>query len=219
MDERVATCQDLLNMINGDKKHSVQFITGDERCCFAYGHETKRQSYEWFGEHSALQKKLPFQKSRAKTMLIVFFDSQGNVHKQFVQEGCTVNAQYYKVVFDRTIWRILPARPALYFTRDSCLPHHTPPPISQHELESFWLKNKPQQCTTPPTGQMSLPLLPVPECAVQPEWCNIWYSRRDSESRDQQLNKIPSEEISNAMKKLEIYANRCITFNWSYFNK
>ena len=25
-----------------------------------------------------------------KTMLIVFFDSQGIVHKEFVQEGCTV---------------------------------------------------------------------------------------------------------------------------------
>jgi len=26
------------------------------------------------------------------------FDSQGIVHKEFVQEGCTVNAEYYKGV-------------------------------------------------------------------------------------------------------------------------
>jgi len=32
-----------------------------------------------------------------------------------------------------------------------------------------------------------------------------------------QLNKIPAEEFSNAMKKLETRANLCITSNGSYF--
>ena len=41
-----------------------------------------------------------------KTMLIVFFDSQGIVHKDFVQEGCTVNAEYYKGVLDHLISHI-----------------------------------------------------------------------------------------------------------------
>ena len=67
---------------------------------------TKRQRSEWVGEHSARPKKLRFQKSRVKTMLIVFFDSQGIVQKEFVQEGCTVNAEYYKGVLDRLILRI-----------------------------------------------------------------------------------------------------------------
>jgi hypothetical protein len=50
--------------------------------------------------------------------MIVFFDSQGIVHKEFVQEGCTVNSQYYKGVLDRLISRIRPVRPALYLTHD-----------------------------------------------------------------------------------------------------
>jgi len=32
-----------------------------------------------------------------------------------------------------------------------------------------------------------------------------------------QLNKIPAEEFSNAMKNLETRANLCITSNGSYF--
>ena len=63
-DERAAACQDLLNMINGDKNFMDKVITGDESWCFAYDPETKPQSSR-------------FQKSKVKTMLIVFFDSQG----------------------------------------------------------------------------------------------------------------------------------------------
>jgi len=32
-----------------------------------------------------------------------------------------------------------------------------------------------------------------------------------------QLNKIPAEDLSNSMKKLETSANLCITSNGSYF--
>jgi len=71
MDERVVACQDLLNMINGDKNFLDKVITDDESWCFAYDPETKRQSSEWVGELSPRPKKLHFQKSKVKTMLIV----------------------------------------------------------------------------------------------------------------------------------------------------
>ena len=92
MDDRVVACRDLLDMIDNDDNFLDKIITGDESWCFAYDPETKRQSSEWVGEHSPPPRKLRFQKSRVKTMLIVFFDSQGVVHKEFLEEGCTVNA-------------------------------------------------------------------------------------------------------------------------------
>jgi len=58
--------------------------TGDESWCFAYDPETKRQSAQWVGENSPRPKKLRFQKSKIKTTLIVFFDSQGIIHNEFV---------------------------------------------------------------------------------------------------------------------------------------
>jgi len=40
MDERVAACQDLLNVINGDNNFLDKVITSDESWCFAYDPET-----------------------------------------------------------------------------------------------------------------------------------------------------------------------------------
>jgi hypothetical protein len=34
-------------------------------------------------------------KSKAKSMLVIFFDIKGIVHKQFVQAGQAVNSAYY----------------------------------------------------------------------------------------------------------------------------
>jgi len=76
MDERVATCEDLLNMINGDKKFLEKVITGDESWCFTYVPEKTRQSSEWVDEHSPRPKKLLFQKSRVKKMLIGFLTAK-----------------------------------------------------------------------------------------------------------------------------------------------
>ena len=73
-----------------------KIITGNETWCFAHDPETKQQSSEWVGETSARPKKLKFQRSRIKTMLIIFFDSQGVMHKDFVPERKTGNAEFLK---------------------------------------------------------------------------------------------------------------------------
>jgi hypothetical protein len=47
-------------------------------------------------------------------MLIVFFDSQGVVHKEYIPEGKTVNAESYKGVIVRFLKRIQRVRPAAF---------------------------------------------------------------------------------------------------------
>jgi len=59
-----------------------KFIAGDGTWCNAYDPETKWLSSEWVGE--TYPKKLKFQRSHIKTMLIIFFDSHVLVHKEFV---------------------------------------------------------------------------------------------------------------------------------------
>jgi hypothetical protein len=95
-----------------------KIITGGETWCFAYDSETMRQSSEWVGETSPRPKKPKFQRSRVKTMLIIFFDSQGIVHKEFVPEGKAVNAEFYKGVMDRLLKRIQQVRPAVSCSQD-----------------------------------------------------------------------------------------------------
>jgi hypothetical protein len=60
-------------------------------------------------------------------MLINFFDSQGVVHKEFVPQGKTVNADFYKEVMDRLLKPIQRVRPAAFCSRDFFLLHDNAP--------------------------------------------------------------------------------------------
>ena len=60
-------------MANADKIFFFnKIIMEDETWCFAYDPETKQQSSEWVGETSPRLKKMKFQRSHIKTMLIIF---------------------------------------------------------------------------------------------------------------------------------------------------
>ena len=91
-----------------------KIIKVDESWGFAYDSETKRQSSEWFGETSTRSKKLNFQRSRMKTKLVIFFDSQGVVHKEFIPEGKTVNVEFCKGEMDRHLKSIQRVRLAAF---------------------------------------------------------------------------------------------------------
>jgi hypothetical protein len=73
MEDRVTSCQDIIAMADADKNFFNKIIMGDDSWCFAYDPETKQQSSEWVGETSPQPKKLKFQRSGIKTMLIFFF--------------------------------------------------------------------------------------------------------------------------------------------------
>jgi hypothetical protein len=105
-------------MANAHKHFFNKIIMGDETWCFAYDPETKRQSFEWVGRTAPQPKKLKFQRSHIKTTLLILFDSQGIVHKEFVQEGKTVNAQFYKGVMDFLLKCIQRVCPATFRSRD-----------------------------------------------------------------------------------------------------
>ena len=84
--DRVTSCQDIITMADAEKFFFNKIITGDETSCFAYNPGKKRQNSELVGETSPRPKKLKFQSSLIKNMLIILFDSKGLVHKEFVPE-------------------------------------------------------------------------------------------------------------------------------------
>jgi len=75
-------------------------------------------------------KKLKFQRSRIKTMLITIFDSQGIVHKESVHEGKTANAEIYEGVMVRLLKCIQQVHPAAFCSRDFFLLHDSTCPQS-----------------------------------------------------------------------------------------
>jgi len=105
-DLKIAACRDLSATADSDPDFFKKIVTGDKTWCFAYDPTTKRQSAAWVGEPSPRPKKLRFQKSRVKTMLVIFFNWKGLNHKEFVPEGETFNAVYYKGIMERLLNRI-----------------------------------------------------------------------------------------------------------------
>jgi len=57
-------------------------------------------------------------------MFVIFFDWQGVIHKEFVPEGETINAVYYKGVIERLLNRIRRVRPGMCESGDWFLLHH-----------------------------------------------------------------------------------------------
>ncbi len=130
-EDRITSYRDFLQTPENDLEFLNKIITGDESWCFAYDPESKCQSVTWVGPWTPKGKKLCFKKSRVKTILVAFFNSQGLIHKEFVPTGQTVNANFYKDVLDRLIKRINRVHPDLsmsgnwFLQLDNTLAHNT----------------------------------------------------------------------------------------------
>jgi hypothetical protein len=91
-DRRIAASQDLIATADSDPGFFKKIVTGNEKWHYAYNPTTKRQSTAWVGETSPRPKKLRLKKSHVKTMLVVFFDWQGVIHKCSVLQKCNGKA-------------------------------------------------------------------------------------------------------------------------------
>jgi hypothetical protein len=84
-----------------------------------YDPTAKRQSVVWVSAKKPKPSKVPMEKSRVKTTLIVFFDAQGVIHREFVPEGQTENGQFYLRVMERLLKRIRRVRPEFHNSKGS----------------------------------------------------------------------------------------------------
>ena len=103
---RLEICQDMLGRLEIEPNFLYKVITGDESCVFDYDPENKRQREERHTKSSPRPKKALMSRSRVNTMIIIFFDSRGIVHKEFVPPGRTFNHAFYKDVLGRLRKRV-----------------------------------------------------------------------------------------------------------------
>ena len=82
-------------------------------------------------------KKSRLQKYKVKTLLIVFFDNKGIIHKKFVPASETINAAFYQAVFNQLLQRIRRIRPEFHSTRKCILHHDNAPAHSAIRVRQF----------------------------------------------------------------------------------
>ena len=86
-------------------------------------------------------------------MLIIFFNSQGVVHKEFMPEVKIVNAEFYEGVMDGPLKCIQQVCPAAFRSQDSSLLHDNVP-AHKAVFPNFLTKKVLQSFITPATLQM-----------------------------------------------------------------
>ena len=123
-DWRIAACWDLIATADSDPDFFKKIVTGDETWCFAYNATTKHQSAAWVGETSPQLKKNVISEVSCVDHVGDFFYWQGVIHKEFVPEGATINAVYYKGVMEKLLNRIRHVRPGMCESGDWLLLHN-----------------------------------------------------------------------------------------------
>ena len=148
-----------------------------------------------------------------------FFDSQGVVNKEFVPEGKTVNAEFYKGVMDRLLKRIQRVRPTAYYSRDFALLHDNAP---AHKAAIVCQFLTPQNVTTlyPP---LYSPDLSPSDYFLFLKWkmrlkgLNFASVADIQEAVTDELKKVQKEEFSTALQKLNDRGKAYIYANGVYF--
>ena len=154
-------CADLLQEAQNDATFVNSIIAEDESWCFQYDLQTKRQSAEWRSTGTPPSKKVRWQPSTTKTMIIVFFDARGIVHHEFVRQGQTVNEEVYISV----LWRMHEAlrSPDLWASGQWTLLHDNARPHTALSVSRFLTKH-------------NVTVLPHPPCSPDRSPCDLFFS-------------------------------------------
>ena len=70
-------------------------ITGDEAWVHHYDPESKMQSMQYRHKNSPARKKFKVVASARKVLLTIFWDMEGIVHIEFLEQGKTINSERY----------------------------------------------------------------------------------------------------------------------------
>lgn len=111
---RMTTSEHCLNMFKRNPKEFLRrFVTVDETWIHHYTPETKEQSKQWTSPGETAPKKAKTVPSAGKVMATVFWDSQGIIFTDYLENGRTITGQYYADLLDRFNAELMKKRPHL----------------------------------------------------------------------------------------------------------
>jgi histone-lysine N-methyltransferase SETMAR len=215
-DIRVLVSWEILDHVKSEPNFLQGVITGDETWIFEYDPTTKRQSSEWHTSESPRPKKAQMSKSRVKSMLIIFFDSKGIVHKEFVPPGQTVNRTFYLQVLKRLRNRVRRVRAEI---ADKLFLHHdNAPSHTSFAVREFLSQNK---ITTLPHPSYSPDLAPCdfilfPKFKTHLKGHHFGTAENDQAAATRALNNS-SEDLFHCYDEWQQRWNCCIRSQGAYF--
>ena len=149
----------------------------------------------------------------------VFLTAKALCTKSACKKFAVLMQDIMKVCLDRRFSPIRRVSPALFRTRDFFLLHDNAPALSAAKIRQFLTQTQVATLNHPPySPDLSPPDYELfPKVKLQLKGAIFDTIEEIQKAVTDQLNKIPAEDFSNVMKKLDTRADVCITSNGSYF--
>ena len=166
--------------------------------------------------NSPRSKEARMSKSKIKTMLVCFFNSQGVVHKEFVPQGQTVNKQYYREVLERLKkGSSCPVRDCGHLDAASrqCSLSHC------HLREGIFGQKRyfSGSAATILAWSESVRLLPFPKTQIPPQRSSSWNCGQHPKGRDRPAEGTSTWRLPALLPEWEQRLRRCVASEEDYF--
>ena len=151
-------------------------------------------------------------------LLMIFFDWQGVIRKEFVSKGETINAVYYKGVMERLLNRIRRVRPGMCESGDWFILHDNAPSHNATIVEHFLAQRKVTVLEHP----LYSPDLAPDNCFLFPKVKPHFKGRLFDSISDIQkavtstLNTFAKDDFYKGIQKLYDRANLCVQLEGMY---
>ena len=149
-------------------------------------------------------------------MLIVFFDTEGVIHREFVPKGQKVSAEFYMGVLDRLLKRVRRVRMAKFQSNEWFLLHDNAAIVKKFlaNRNVAVLHHPPYSSDLAPADYFLFPKL---EFSLKGRHFQTLEEIQCAVTRE--LNNISKTAFLEGMKKLKERANKCIDQGGMYFEE
>ncbi len=161
-------------------------------------------------------------------MLILFFDSKGVIHHEYVPEGQTVNAAFYIQVLDCLCKRIARVRPEMWRDRKFFLLHNKARPHTAVIVQQFLTKKGKAQLSHPPYLPDLTPSprqFRFPKIKIGAERWSLCLNRKHSEICNCEIESVPNfwfrasyESARRSRQRVYSSVRRLFRINITYLN-
>ena len=167
----------------------------------------------------AATKKARRARSHVKVMLMVFYDSEGVIHYEFLPQGRTVNKEYYLEVVQRLRETVRKKRPDAWRENRWMLQHDNAPSHSSFLVRDFLAKHAttvlPQPPYSPDLAPADFFLFPKLKSTLKGR--RFEYIEEIKTNSLAHLRSIPKTAFQECFRKLKKRWQRCIQSRREYF--
>ncbi len=224
---RVELCRQNLATFNANKDLLEKVITTDESWFSVFDPETKANSLEWRPKGGARPQKALRNKAAKKTMAILFFDTLGVVHLEFLPRGQTIDSDFWISVVKCLKESIRRKRPVMW--RGGGFDGKTDRDFLLH------MDNVPVHISIPSLafyGENDIDLLLHPAYSPDLAPCDFWaFPALKNKLRGRKfpnvqalqeeirslLRRTPKEDFEQALYDMPVHWSKCVASAGEYF--